>query len=352
MYARAVLVVALAASACQPGTSPETVRFEGETMGTTYLVQVSDPLSESERIAVSRAIQETLDDVNQTMSTYVSDSEVSQFNRAAAGVVVPLSMRGFEVFREAARISELTGGAFDVTVAPLVRVWGFGAGASTNGTNRHVPSEEAIAAARARVGFRHVALSDDPPSVTKDEDGVECDLSAIAKGYGVDLVAELLSRRGSKNFMVEVGGEVRTSGKNATGEAWRIGIEKPLWPLGPLRPLRQARALQRTLPLSGLSLATSGDYRNFYEADGQLYSHLIDPREGRPVSHALTSVSVVDHTCMRADALASGLLVLGPEAGYELAVREDLAVLFLIRTDDGGIEERPTPSFEALFLLE
>ena len=349
MYARAVLVVALAASACQPGTSPETVRFEGETMGTTYLVQVSDPLSESERIAVSRAIQETLDDVNQTMSTYVSDSEVSQFNRAAAGVVVPLSMRGFEVFREAARVSELTGGAFDVTVAPLVGLWGFGAGASTNGTNRHVPSEEAIAAARELVGFRHVVLSDDPPSVTKDEDGVECDLSAIAKGYGVDLVAELLSRRGSKNFMVEVGGEVRTSGKNATDEAWRIGIEKPLRPLG---PLQEARALQRTLPLSGLSLATSGDYRNFYEADGQLYSHLIDPREGRPVSHALTSVSVVDHTCMRADALASGLLVLGPEAGYELAVREDLAVLFLIRTDDGGIEERPTPSFEALFLLE
>jgi len=318
-------------------------------MGTTYLVKVSDPLSESERIAVWRAIQETLDDVNQTMSTYVSDSAVSQFNRAAAGVVVTLSIHGFEVFREAARISELTEGAFDVTVAPLVRLWGFGAGASTNGTNRRVPSEEAIAAARELVGFRHVALSDDPPSLTKDEDGVECDLSAIAKGYGVDLVAELLNRRGSKNFMVEVGGEVRTSGKNATGEPWRIGIEKPLRPLG---PLREARALQRTLPLSGLSLATSGDYRNFYEEDGQLYSHLIDPREGRPVSHALTSVSVVDHTCMRADALASGLLVLGPEAGYELAVREDLAVLFLIRTDDGGIEERPTPSFEALFLPE
>ena len=312
-------------------------------MGTTYLVQVSDPLSESERIAVSRAVQETLADVDQTMSTYVSDSEVSQFNRAAAGVTVPLSMHGFEVFREAARVSELTHGAFDVSVAPLVRLWGFGAGASTNGTNRQVPSEEAVAAARELVGFHHVRLDDDPPSVTKDEDGVECDLSAIAKGYGVDLVAEVLSRRGLKNFMVEVGGEVRTSGKNATGEAWRIGIEKPL------PPLREARALQRTLPLSGLSLATSGDYRNFYEVDGKRYSHLIDPREGRSVSHTLASVSVVDHTCMRADALASGLLVLGPEAGYELAVREDLAVLFLIRTDDGGIEERPTPSFEALF---
>jgi len=221
-----------------------------------------------------------------------------------------------------------------------VRLWGFGAGASAE---PQVPSDEAVAAARALVGFHHVRLSDDPPSVTKDEDGVECDLSAIAKGYGVDLVSEELSRRGWKNFMVEVGGEVRTSGKNATGEAWRIGIEKPL---------PGTRALQRTLPLSGLSLATSGDYRNFYEEDGKLYSHLIDPREGRPVSHALASVSVVEDTCMRADALASGLLVLGPEEGYQLAVREDLTALFLIRNDDGGIEERPTPSFEALFLLE
>ncbi|GMR24526.1 MAG: FAD:protein FMN transferase [Acidobacteriota bacterium] len=309
-------------------------------MGTTYLVQVSDPLSESERIAVSRAVQETLDDVNRTMSTYVSDSEVSRFNRAAAGVPIPLSMHGFEVFSEAERVSELTGGAFDVSVAPLVRLWGFGAGASKD---PHVPSEEAVAAARALVGFHHLRLDDDPPSVTKDEDGVECDLSAIAKGYGVDLVAEVLSRRGLKNFMVEVGGEVRTAGKNATGEAWRIGIEKPI---------PGKRALQRTLPLSGLSLATSGDYRNFYEEDGKLYSHLIDPREGRPVSHALASVSVVDDTCMRADALASGLLVLGPEEGYQLAVREDLTVLFLIRNDDGDIEERPTPSFESLFFLE
>jgi len=316
-------------------------------MGTTYLVQVSDPLSESERLAVSRAVQETLDRVDQTMSTYVSESEVSQFNRAAAGVSVPLSMHSFEVFLEAARVSELTGGAFDVSVAPLVRLWGFGAGASTV---RRVPSEEAVASARALVGFHHIALDDDPPSVSKDEDGVECDLSAIAKGYAVDLVAEVLSRRGSQNFMVEVGGEVRTSGKNASGEAWRIGIEKPLLPaLGPLEPLKEARNLQRALPLSGLSLATSGDYRNVYEVDGKLYSHLIDPRDGRPVSHALASVSVVEQTCMRADALASGLFVLGPEEGYELAVREDLTVLFLIRTEDGEIEERATPSFEALF---
>jgi len=305
-------------------------------MGTTYLVQVSDPLSESDRIGFSRAIQNTLDSVNRAMSTYLPDSEVSRFNRAAVGVSVPLSEHTFRVVNAAVRATELTRGAFDATVAPLVRLWGFGAGAATP----HVPSDEAVAASRALIGWDHIRIGDDPPSLTKLVEGVELDLSGIAKGYAVDLVAEALGRRGADNFMVEVGGEVRTSGKNASGEAWRIGIEKPL---------AGVRELQRTLPLSGLSLATSGDYRNFYEEDGRVYSHLIDPRQGRPVSHTLASVSVVDLTCMRADALASGLLVLGAEEGFELAVREDLAVLFLIRTEDGTIQERPTPSFEALF---
>jgi thiamine biosynthesis lipoprotein len=332
-----VAAFALSVSACQSGGSPETARFEGETMGTTYLVQIADALSQSDRIAVTRVVQETLDDVDRKLSTYVPESEVSRFNRAPAATPFRLSTESFEVFEEAARISELTGGAFDITVAPLVRLWGFGAGASER---ESIPGDDAVAAARRVVGFHHLSLSDDPPSVTKDLDGLECDLSAIAKGYAVDLVAELLAKRGWNNFMVEVGGEVRTSGKNASGSAWRIGIEKPL---------PGVRELQRIVSLSGLSLATSGDYRNFYEDNGEIYSHLIDPRQARPVAHELASVSVVDLTCMRADALASGLLVLGPEAGFELAVEEDLAVLFLIRTEEGGIEERATPSFDDLF---
>lgn len=306
-------------------------------MGTTYVVQVSDSLTESERIAISRAVRETLDDVDQKMSTYVPESEISRFNRAPVGGAVELSPETFAVLEEAARVYELTGGAFDVTVGPLVRLWGFGAGARPR---EGPPSEEAIEATRSLVGFPRLSIDDDPPAITKDVEGLECDLSGIAKGYAVDLVAELLLERGLENFMVEVGGEVRTSGKNAVGDAWRIGIEKPL---------PGTRQLQRRISLTGLSLATSGDYRNFYEVDGKLYSHLIDPRVGRPVSHSLASVSVVDHTCMRADALASGLLVLGPEEGFELAVREDLAVLFLVRTDEGEIEERATPSFEQLF---
>jgi thiamine biosynthesis lipoprotein len=336
--ARAWAIVAtLVSAACQSEPPVETARFEGETMGTTYLVQVSEPLTQSQRILVSRMVQEALDDVNQKMSTYVPESEVSRLNQAPAGAPVRLSIDAFEVFREAARVSELTDGAFDVTVAPLVRLWGFGAGASSE---PRAASDAGVDATRELVGFRNLLLDDDPPSATKRFDGIESDLSGIAKGFAVDRVAERLEKDGWTNFMVEVGGEVRTSGKNVSGDAWRIGIEKPL---------PGKRELQRTISLSGLSLATSGDYRNFYEQDGKLYSHLIDPRAGRPVAHTLASVSVVEHTCMRADALASGLLVLGPDAGYELAVREDLAVLFLVRTEDGRIEERGTPSFDELF---
>ncbi len=306
-------------------------------MGTTYLVQVAGPVSQSERIGISRELQQRLDRIDGWMSTYDPSSDVSRFNTQPAGEPFTIAQSTFDVLREARAVSELTRGAFDVTVAPLVRLGGFGAGASDD---LELPTDAEIAEARARTGYAQLVLSDDPPSVAKSADRVEFDLSGIAKGYAVDEVAKLLDKRGVRDFMVEIGGEVRTSGKNADGEAWRIGIEKPI---------PGARSLERVVRLSGLSMATSGDYRNFYEVDGKLYSHLIDPRTGRPVAHRLASVSVVGHSCMRADALASGLLVLGPDAGYDLAVQEDLTVLFLIRSEDGEIEERPSPSFEQLF---
>ena len=309
-------------------------------MGTTYLVQVAGPVSQSERIGISRELQQRLDRIDGWMSTYDPSSDVSRFNTHPAGEPFTIAQSTFDVLREARAVSELTQGAFDVTVAPLVRLWGFGAGASDDLELPTLPTDAEIAEARARTGYAQLVLSDDPPSVAKSAERVELDLSGIAKGYAVDEVAKLLDKRGVRDFMVEIGGEVRTSGKNADGEAWRIGIEKPI---------PGARSLERVVRLSGLSMATSGDYRNFYEVDGKLYSHLIDPRTGRPVAHRLASVSVVGHSCMRADALASGLLVLGPDAGYDLAVQEDLTVLFLIRSEDGEIEERPSPSFEQLF---
>jgi thiamine biosynthesis lipoprotein len=337
MRAGILLALTLGSVACDGTVTREGERFQGESMGTTYLVRLAETLSESERLGVAREIQDSLEDVNRRMSNYLPDSEVSRFNRAEAGVPVSISRETFDVVAEAVRVSELTGGAFDVTVAPLVRLWGFGPGASDRAAP---PSESDVRAAQSRVGFGNLVLDDDALTLTKRIDGLECDLSGIAKGYAVDRVAAALEARGYRDYMVEVGGEVRTRGKNAQGQAWRLGIEKPV---------PGARDIERIVTLSGLSLATSGDYRNFYELDGKLRSHLIDPRTGRPVEHRLASVSVVEQTCMTADALASGLLVLGPERGYELAVEQDLSVLFLMRNQDGTIEERPTPAFEQLF---
>jgi thiamine biosynthesis lipoprotein len=338
MRARLTLFIWLAlAASCSVQAPSEGERFEGETMGTTYVVRLAQTISESDRLGVARAIDETLASVNARMSNYLPDSEISRFNRAENGVPVPVSRETFEVVSEARRVSEMTGGAFDVTVSPLVRLWGFGPG----GYGREgPPTEEEIARAKGYVGFRNLVLADDPITLTKLVPELECDLSAIAKGYGVDRVAEALEARGYRDYMVEVGGEVRTLGKNSVGHAWRIAIEKPL---------PGTRAVQRIVSLSGFSMATSGDYRNFYELDGKIHSHLIDPRTGRPVSHRLASVSVLSQTAMRADALASGLLVLGPEDGFDLAVAEDLAVLFLSRTEEGEIVERATPAFAELF---
>ncbi len=319
--------------ACRPGGEVEPLRFQGETMGTRYTVQIAEALSESDRIATARTIEKSLENVNRKMSSYLDDSELSRLNRTGAGESITVSPETFDVFLESQRISELTEGAFDVTVAPLVALWGFG----PERTPLTPPSQDMLEEVRARVGYGKLLIDDDARTITKSIDGVECDLSAIAKGYAVDRVAERLEEKGIRSYMVEVGGEVRTLGKNAKGELWRVGIE---------RPVPGTRALYRVVPLSGLSMATSGDYRNFYEVEGKLYSHLIDPRRARPVEHHLASVSVIDETCMRADGLASGLLVLGPEEGFELAARQDLTALFLIRTESGEIVEKTTPAFE------
>jgi thiamine biosynthesis lipoprotein len=236
------------------------------------------------------------------------------------------------VVREALRISEASGGAFDVTVGPLVNLWGFG----PEDRPRRVPDERAIEERRAAVGYRKLAVRMSPPAVKKDAPELSCDLSALAKGYGVDTVAEYLDACGMRNYMVEVGGEVRAKGKNGQGIPWRIGVERPGGPGGLLKVIR----------ISGHALATSGDYRNYFEEDGVRYSHTIDPRTGRPIAHALGSVTVIHRSCMVADGMATAINVLGPQAGYDLAVRQKLPVLMVVREGD-GFTETMTPWFEA-----
>ncbi|MCB1034617.1 MAG: FAD:protein FMN transferase, partial [Acidobacteria bacterium] len=226
------------------------------------------------------------------------------------------------------------GGAFDITVGPLVTAWGFG----PRRLPPEPPPEEELAELLPHVGFRLLELTDE--GVVKKDPRTQGDLSAIAKGYAVDQVAETLEAEGFDDYMVEVGGEVRTGGHAPGGGPWRIGIEGPT---------PEGHTLYRVLPLSNLAVATSGDYRNFYEVNGRRYSHTLDPKTGRPVEHAGAAVSVVMEDCASADGWATALLVLGPDAGYDLATEKELAALFQSHEEGGGISVRQTPRFEALF---
>jgi len=303
-------------------SEPEVWRFEGPTMGTTYHVTIVEPPASVTQAMVRTDIEHALERVNGLMSTYRADSELSRFNRAEPGAWFAVSAETAEVVSAALGFHQLSGGAFDITVGPLVDLWGFGAGSAEHG---QVPDDDRIAATAAAIGSAAIAVRRDPPALRKSA-AREIDLSAIAKGYGVDLVASALQARGLSDYMVEVGGEVRTAGHNPQRERWRIGIESPeLVRAGVVTAVR----------VSGESVATSGDYRNYFESDGKRYSHTIDPRNARPVAHELVSVSVIAADCMSADALATAINVLGPDAGMALAERESIAVYMLVRAGDG-----------------
>lgn len=303
-------------------------------MGTTWSVTVAvDGIPTERRGEIQHAIEAELAGVDERMSTYRADSELSRFNETAAGVVFPVSAQTLAVFGIAREISESSGGAFDVTVDPLVAAWGFGA-------TKRVPGEPPAAelsSLRERVGFRFVEIDVAGSSLRKTREGVRCDLSAIAKGYAVDRVASMLGERGFRDFLVEVGGEVRARGRRLDGAAWRVAVE---------RPESDQRAAFEIVGLHEQALATSGDYRNFYELGGRRMSHTIDPRTGRPVEHRLASVSVLHRDAARADAWATALTVLGPEAGYARAESEGLGAFFIVRNADGSYDVRSTPAFD------
>lgn len=316
----------------RPGPEDDRAITEitGLTMGTSYAVKVvTGPMPVADQQALQRAIEDTLAAVNGAMSTYQPDSELSTLNAAPTTDAAPASAPLRAVLTEALRIGRLSGGAFDVTVGPLVNAWGFGPDGEQT-----PPDAEAVAALRARVGLDKVAVVGE--AVQKARPDVYVDLSAIAKGHGVDRIAQTLEARGHTEYLVEIGGELRARGRNHAGLHWRVGIEKP-------DP--EARALMEVIALRDEALATSGDYRNFYEKDGKRVSHTIDPRTGRPIEHRLASVSVVHPSCATADALATALNVLGPDEGLALAAAEGLAALFIVREADGRYTEKVTPQF-------
>ena len=280
------------------------------------------------------AVQRRLDGIERRMSHYRSDSELSRFNHARTTEPRPMSRETLGVVVEALAVSLVSGGAFDVTVGPLVDAWGFGPG----GYAPAAPDEASLAALRTRIGFELLEVDLAASTLRKRREDVVVDLSAIAKGYAVDEVAALLEEGGFNDYLVEIGGELRAAGANERGGPWRVAIE---------RPVRGAAAVQRILLLTNAAIATSGDYRNFYDLDGARVSHTLDPRTGRPVTHVPRSVSVIAAQCSLADARATALNVLGPEEGYALAVEQGWAALFVTDDGTGRLVERETPAFTA-----
>jgi thiamine biosynthesis lipoprotein len=325
-------------SGCERSAEPPVLRLQGATMGTSYSVQIVAPAAELDRAALAERIEARLTEINALMSTYQPDSELSRFNAQDATAWFRVSPQVVAVLQSAQQISRASGGAFDVTVGPLVNLWGFGPNVSAEA----LPSPAAIAGERARVGWQRLQLRTQPPALRKTHADLAVDLSAIAKGYAVDQVAELLETAGLTDYLVEIGGELRGRGRNGRGQPWQIAIE---------RPETDKRAIFRVVALRDLAMATSGDYRNFFEVAGRRYSHTIDPTTGRPVGHRLASVTVLAESAMRADAWATALLVLGPEQGMALADEQGLAALFIeqIGGDTGdAFQARASAAFATL----
>lgn len=314
-----VLVAVLLGACAEP--PPEPIRLTGATMGTRYNITWLSGRGQPEPEAVHIGVEQVLEEVNASMSTWREDSEISRFNASEPGDWFPVS-RGFaDVFEMARAVNIASGGAYDVTVAPLVNLWGFGADPDMGDS---VPEQAAIDAALARVGQDRIEFDPAVPALRKTGP-VELDFSSIAKGYGVDRVAGWLEGEGIHRYLVEIGGEIRVSGDNARGTSWRIAVEQPD---------SSIRAVAETVQLQDASIATSGDYRNFFEVEGVRYSHTIDPRTGTPVRHDLVSVSVIHTSATMADAWATALTVLGTEQALAMARKEELAVYLISRDGD------------------
>ena len=313
---RRTFITLLAAGSVAACARPVHATIRGLTMGTSYAVELAAPLDDAARTALAQLIEIELDAINRAMSTYDPRSELSEFNRRQDFGWTPASRGLLEVLDSASRISAATQGAFDVTVGALVDLWGFGPQYRT----RRVPDDAVIERVRDSVGYQHVQTDLPASAIRKIHSRTQVDLSAIAKGYGVDRVAMILDRQGIHDYLVEIGGELRARGTTAAGRPWRVGIE---------RPVEGRHVLGEIVALQNRAIATSGTTQDFFEQDGRHYSHAIDPKTARPVEHPPMAVSVVADTAMEADGWATALLVLGPQRGYALAQARGLAALLV-----------------------
>jgi thiamine biosynthesis lipoprotein len=329
-----VAALLLAGSGCGNSEAADELRLSGEALGTVWSVDLVVPEAPTpERAEEIRArVASTLDRVDRGMSTWREDAELARFNRQSGLEPFPFSPEPRRVIAAALDLARETGGAFDPTVAPLVALWGFGAQAADT-----PPTVEELEQARRRVGWRLLEWRE-AGRLARRVAGVQLDLSAIAKGHAVDAIVAELARDRPIGVLVEVGGEVRALGAKPGGEPWRVGIDDPDAP---------GSRLSAVVFLTGGALATSGDYRRVRVIEGKRRTHVVDPRSGLPVEQKVASASVVAPTCMEADAVATALMVLGPDQG--LAWVEDrpwLETLLMVRVGEGAIEERASSGWD------
>ena len=317
------LMLAALAGCEKPVAERPMVEIHGRTMGTFYGVKVVGDFPGGQP-ALQTQVDSLLKHYNDEISTYDPNSSLSKFNQQQTTAPFPVSQDMADILISAVRVGQRTQGVLDVTVGPLVNLWGFGPDKRPIKT----PTDEQIAAARQRVGIQHlhVDVSADHAALRKDVSNIYVDLSTIGEGFGADKVADFLESRGVHNYLVEIAGASRSRGVNAKGEQWKLAIQKPTDELDDV---------QAIVKPDGRAISTSGSYRNYYELNGQRYSHIIDPATGKPITHRLVSATVITPTALEADGLDTALMVMGPEKAMAFAKQQHLAVYLVIKTDKG-----------------
>lgn len=327
-------VATLMLAACDSTSRLPQLELSGSALGTTFSVLLVSPGEGFSQDDLQSQILDTIQNVDSLASTWREDSELSRFNADLGTDWITTSTPFCEAIAHALEISRLTDGAFDITVGPLVNLWGFG----STGEIRQPPTDDALRAVMAEIGYTQLQTRCDTPAVKKDRGELYVDLSGWAKGYAVDQVATLLDQNQLGDYLVEIGGELRVRGHNAEGLDWAVAIE---------RPSTTDRVPHSVLRVTDIGVATSGDYRNYFEYEGRHYSHTIDARSGRPVSHSLAAVTVLNPSAAFADAMATALLVLGPTEGPRRADELGVAAYFLIRRET-EFESITTATFDQL----
>lgn len=325
-------------SACNKSQSCPQIEFNSKTMGTFYRVKVIGDIAISKE-QLQHKIDALLEQTNDDISTYRADSVLSRFNHSCSTNPQAIPRGMANIILMAQRIGQDTSGAMDITIGPLVNLWGFG---PDKGPVK-VPTQQQIASAQKKVGLQHLHLFSDSRGewLQKDLPSMYVDLSTLGEGYGTDELVRLMRRNGITNYLVSVGGAVSTHGVNSQGKPWRVAIQKPT---------DYENAVQALVDLQGYSISTAGSYRNYFELDGPRYSHIIEPSTGKPIQHRLVSATVIASTTLEADGWDTGLMVLGTEKALQLAQEKGLAAYLISKTND-GFSTVMTPQFKA-FLVQ